>query len=299
MASTFSSWLLKSRYIALVLATGFAALAIAPAPASAQNGASVSDDAKDSKDTSLGPPTIPVDQIIQKFAAKEEEFKEERENFTYKQTVLVQTLDDDNRVDGEYLDKVDVDFTADGKRTEKGTYEPPSTLERVMLTDEDLHDFAQLYPFVLTTTELPDYNITYVDHRPLDELTTYIFDVAPKSIAKKQRFFQGRIWVDDKDFQIVKTYGKPVGYAKKKNGMAEQQFPHFETFRENIEGKYWFPTYSRADEMLHFGSGNDVHIRVKVRYEDYRRYRGSGRIISSQPEPQTQQPPPQPPAQTK
>jgi hypothetical protein len=221
---------------------------------------------------SLGPPTIPIDQIIQKFAAKEAEFKTERDNFTYVQTFVVQTLDDSNRVDGEYRLKSDIVFSPDGKRYEKVTYAPQPTLERLDLTEEDFNDLIRIYPFVLTTTELPYYNIKYVDHQPLDELTTYVFDVSPKAIGKGQRFFEGRIWVEDKDLQIVKTYGKPVGYAKKGKRGEEQVFPHFETFRENVEGKYWFPTYTRSDEMLHFGPGNDVHFRMTVKYEDYKRY---------------------------
>jgi hypothetical protein len=222
--------------------------------------------------TSLGPPTIPVEEIIQKFAAKEGEFRTERENFTYKQTFVFQTLDEDSRVDGEYKLKSDIDFDAGGKRIERVTYAPQSTLQRVDLTQEDFDDLAHIFPFVLTTTDLSNYDIKYVDHRPLDELTTYVFDVSPKSIGKKQRFFEGRVWVDDKDFQIVKTYGKAVGYAKKSKFGNEQFFPHFETFRENIEGKYWFPTYTRSDEMVHLGPGEDLHIRMTVKYEDYKRY---------------------------
>jgi hypothetical protein len=267
MASNLLSWL--ARHLgcaAAVFVFGLVAV-VAPPRAVAQGGPV----AEGAKSPSLPPPTVPIEEIIQKFAAKETEFKAERENFTYKQTFRVQTLDEDNRVDGEYLMKSDIDFNPDGKRTEVVTYAPQPTLERISLSEEDLSDLEHLYPFVLTTTELSNYDIKYVDHRPLDDLTTYVFDVAPKSIGKNQRLFEGRIWVDDKDLQIVKTYGKPVGYAKKKSGM-NQAFPHFETFRENIEGKYWFPTYTRADEMLHFGPGSDVHIRVMAKYEDYKRY---------------------------
>jgi len=245
-----------------------------------------------SKDTSLGPPTVPIDQIIQKFAAKEGEFKTERENFTYKQTFLVQTVDEDNRVDGEYQMKSDIDFTPEGKRTELVTYAPQPTLERVMLSQEDFNDLVHVYPFVLTTTDLPNYDVKYVDHRPLDELAAYVFDVTPKTMAKGQRYFEGRIWVDDKDFQIVKTYGKPVGYAKKSKNGSDQAFPHFETFRENIEGKYWFPTYTRADEVLHFGPGSDVHIRIKVKYEDYKRYGVTTKITPMGRAPETPAPAP-------
>jgi hypothetical protein len=231
-------------------------------------------------ETSLGPPTEQIDQIIQKFAAKEAEFKAERENFTYKQTFVFQTLDEDNRVDGEYRLKSDVEFNPDGKRVEVVTYAPQSTLQRVDLTQEDFNDLEHIFPFVLTTAELPNYDVKYVDHKPLDELTTYVFDVAPKTVGKKERFFEGRIWVDDKDFQIVKTYGKAVGYAKKNKG-AEQFFPHFETFRENIEGKYWFPTYTRSDEIVHIGPGSDLHVRMTVKYEDYKRYGVTTKITPS------------------
>jgi len=221
--------------------------------------------------TSLGAPTIPVDEIIQKFAAREAEFKTERENYTYTQTFIAQTLDDNGRVDGEYRMVTDIVFTPAGKRYEKDVYRPVPTLDRLQFTQEDFNDLENLYPFVLTTEDLPKYEVKYVDHVPLDELTTYVFDMAPKTTEKNQRYFKGRIWVDDKDFQIVKTFGQPVGYVKKKKNTDEALFPHFETFRENIEGKYWFPTYTRADEVLPF-KDNPVHLRVTVRYENYKRF---------------------------
>jgi hypothetical protein len=128
----------------------------------------------------------------------------------------------------------------------------------------------------LTSDDIGKYDVKYIDHVQLDELTTYVFDVAPKTLEKNQRYFQGRIWVDDKDFQIVKTFGKPV-YAKSRS-TDNQAFPRFETFRENIEGKYWFPTYTRANEMLRFKGQEDVHIRMTVRYENYKRFGVTVRI---------------------
>jgi hypothetical protein len=234
----------------------------------------------------LGAPSIPVDEIIKKFAAKESEFKIERENFTYTQTFICQTLDDSDRVDGEYRLTSDIVFSPTGKRYEKVTSAPAPTLERVELTQEDFNDLEHLYPFSLTTEDMSKYNIKYVDHVQLDELTTYTFDVAPKTVEKNQRYFQGRIWVDDKDLQIVKTFGRPVGYSKKK-GDEEQLFPQFETFRENIEGKYWFPTYSRANEVLRFRSG-PVHLRVTVKYENYQRFGVTVKIGAAK---ETQAPP--------
>jgi hypothetical protein len=220
-------------------------------------------------DSALGPPTIPIDEIIQKFAAREAEFKTERDNFTYTQTFTIQTLDSSNRPDGEYTMTSEIVFTPSGKRFEKVTRAPAPTLERISLSQQDLDDLEHVQPFVLTTTELPKYNIKYVDHVQLDELSAYVFEVAPKTLEKNQRYFQGRIWVEDKDLEIVKSDGKAVPDIHK--GGQENVFPRFETFRENVEGHFWFPTYTRSNDILHFRDG-DIPIRMVVKYEDYKRF---------------------------
>ena len=98
-----------------------------------------------------------------------------------------------------------------------------------------------------------------------------------KAMVKGERYFEGQVWVDDRDFQIVKTYGKGVGIVKKGN-----EFPKFETYREQIDGKYWFPTYTRADDTLHFpdGSGGERPQRISmlVRYQDYKRFAAESTI---------------------
>ena len=215
------------------------------------------------------PPAMPVEQIIQKFAQREEEFRKERDNFTYTQMFVIQTIDMDGQPDGQYRMTSDILFTPAGKRYEKVTDAPPPTLQRISLSQQDLDDLEHVQPFVLTTAELPKYNVTYVGREQLDELSTYVFDVAPRAIEKNQRYFQGRIWVDDKDLNIVKTDGKAVPDIKKKG--QENVFPRFETFRENIEGHFWFPIYTRSNDTLHFSTG-DVPIRMTVRYTNYKRF---------------------------
>src|SRR5229473_689905 len=195
------------------------------------------------------PPALPVEQIIQKFGERELEFKKERDNFTYTQTFVIQTLDDDGRPDGEYRLTSDILFTPEGKRYEKVISAPPPTLERIQLTQQDMDDLVHVQPFVLTT---------------------YVYNVAPKKIEKKQRYFQGRIWFDDTDLQSVKSYGKAVPDVVTKKGV-EGAFPLFETFRENIEGHYWFPIYTRSDDVLRFSSGS-VRIHMTVRYANYKRF---------------------------
>jgi hypothetical protein len=221
------------------------------------------------------PPSIPVDQIIQRFSDRESEFKIERGNYTYSQTFSIQTIDDDNRPDGEYRMSSEIVFTPDGKRFEHVVFAPQPTLQRIILSEQDLDDVRNVQPFVLTKEDLPKYNVTYVGRQQVDELSCYVFDVAPKTIEKKQRYFQGRVWVDDKDLQIVMSDGKAVPDIINKNN--ENVFPRFRTYRQNIEKGYWFPVYTRADDYLHFREG-DVHIRMTIRYSNYKRYGSTVKI---------------------
>jgi hypothetical protein len=215
------------------------------------------------------PKGITPDEIIQRFAAKEKEFKEARDQYTYRQTVKVETLDGDT-VDGEYQEVFDVTFDDEGKKLKTVVFAPQDTLRRIAMTQQDMDDIENRLPFVLTSDEINEYNILYVGQQHEDELRCYVFDIAPKQIEGKKRYFQGRIWVDDKDFQIVKTYGKSVPDIKKKKDN-ENLFPKFTTWREQIDDKYWFPTYTRAEDTLQFSSGG-VKIREIVKYENYKKF---------------------------
>jgi len=242
-----------------------------PQPAAPASPAPAAKPQSESGTISHEPPALPVEQIIQKFGEREMEFKKERDNYTYNQSFVVQVIDSDGQVAGEHRMTSDILFTPDGKRYEKVTSAPPPTLERagMSLSQQDLDDVEHVQPFVLTSTDLPKYDVKYVGREQLDELSTYVFDVAPKKIEKNQRYCQGRIWVDDKDLNIVKSDGKAVPDIIKKNN--ENIFPRFETFRENIEGHYWFPTYTRADDVLHFSTG-PIHMRMTIRYANYKRF---------------------------
>ena len=215
------------------------------------------------------PPGVPVPEIIQKFTEHEEEFRKERDNFTYTQIFVFQELDEDDRPDGEYRLTSDILFTPAGKRYEKVLEAPSPSLKRITMSQQDFDDIEKVWPLVLTPSDLPKYDVKYVGREQVDEISTYVFDIAPLKLEKGQRYFQVRVWVEDKDLQIVKTHGKATGLLKKKE---DQAFPIFETFRENIEGHYWFPTYTRADDYLRFKSGQAVHIRLSVRYQNYKRF---------------------------
>jgi hypothetical protein len=222
------------------------------------------------------PQGISVQELIQKFAAKEAVFKDARNHYTYTQEITVETLDG-NTVDGEFKETTDVLYDDHGNRIEKVTYAPQSTLSRIIMTKEDFDDFRNRLPFVLTSQDLGEYNILYAGQQRVDELQTYVFDVAPKKVEKNggPRFFQGRIWVDNQDFQIVKTCGKNVPDIRKHD--EENLTPRFVTYREQVDGQYWFPTYTRADDVLNF-SGGPVQVREIVKYTNYKRFGVSTKI---------------------
>jgi hypothetical protein len=249
------------------LALGFLALNLASI-AAAQRGESELD--------SSPPQGISEQEIIQKFAAREKEFKIARENYAYRQSLTVQTLDGDT-VNGEFKEVEDVLFDDKGKRIEHVVFAPQSSLVGISMTKEDYDDIRNRMPFVLTSDEIPEYQILYVGKQRIDEIGTYVFDVAPKQIEKNKRYFQGRIWVDDQDFQIVKTYGKNVPDLGVKKRGQENLFPNFTTWRDRVDNKYWFPVYTKVDDVLHFSSG-DIHIKQIVKYTDYKRFGSNVKI---------------------
>lgn len=215
-------------------------------------------------------------EIIQKFAAKETEFAQARNNYVWRQTVKLEELDSNGNPTGAKWDLMeDVLFDDRGRRVEKVVWAPVPTLRNIILTPEDEQDLRNVQPFVMTTAEIPDYQVDYLGREKVDEIGCFVFSVKPKKLTPGKRYFEGQIWVDDRDYQIVKSYGKGVGVLKKSS---DNQFPKFETYREQIDGKYWFPTYTHADDTLHFKTGENQRIRMIVKYQDYKRYVGKSSI---------------------
>lgn len=220
--------------------------------------------------TSPGPPPVNPQEIIRKFSQKESEFLKARSNYTYRQTVRIQELDaDGNPTGGKYEMVEDIIFTPDGKRAEKVVKAPPNTLRNILLTPEDEQDLRNVQPFVLNAETIDKYIVTYMGRQQVDEIPCYLFSVKPREMVKGERYFEGEIWVDDRDLQIVKTYGKGVGRLRRNE---DNQFPKFETYREQIDGKYWFPTYTVANDTLHFQTGPQ-RIKMVVKYQDYKQFK--------------------------
>ncbi len=236
---------------------------------------------------------MPVEELIKKFAAREDELKAARNNYTYTQKVLVKEYESTGEEGGQFQQTSDIVFTPEGKRYEKVTRAPQSTLVNLQMTAEDFKDIEDIQPFVLTTKELTKYNIAYVKHEPLDELTCYVFDVSPKQIEKNKAYFEGRIWVEDQGLNIVKSYGRALHGLKVKKGEPGQLFPRFETIRENITADIWFPTYTHADDVLHFQNG-DLRIVETIRYSNYKYFGSTIKIVpQKQPDHEELREPPQ------
>jgi hypothetical protein len=268
---------------AALLALSLSCVALAAPPAHAQ-------------DSSAGfgrldptpPANITTDDIIKKFAERETEFAHARENYTFTQTVKVDTINDDvGKVDGEYQQITDITFNREGRRQEHVVFAPPNTLDQgmnggIIMTPADFDEIEHRLPFVFTNDNLPQYDLTYLGRQKVDELDTYVFSAAPKRFEKGKHYFQGKLWVDQQDFQIVLINGKTVPQDTRPGH--EDLQPPFTTYYEQVDGKYWFPTYTKAEGNLHFAAthgalSQDVHIRSIVKYTEYKQFRATTRLI--------------------
>jgi len=216
-----------------------------------------------------------VDRILKAFTAKETEFRLALNQYSFKRDAVLQSIGMGGQVTGEYKRVSYFTFDDQGNRYEKISFFPMPSFSAV--TQEDLDDLGGIQPFALEPSKLSKYDIRYVGKEKIDELNLYVFDVNPKVIPdpkkSKERLFVGRVWVEDQDLQIVKTKGKGVPETK------INKFPVVETYREQFGGRYWFPTYSYADEELIFDSGDVLHVRMKVRYSDFAPARADVKII--------------------
>jgi hypothetical protein len=232
-------------------------------------------------------PSLPTgltpEQIIAKFGERESAFAKARNEYTYRQTVKIDTINDDTgKPDGEYLQVNDIVFSDNGARSERVVFAPANSIQKVIMTENDFDDIVKRLPFVLTTPELPQYDLTYLGRQKVDDIDTYVFDCKPKELVKGKRYFQGKVWVDQQQFEIVLINGKAVPDNLRRGH--EDLSPPYTTYYQEVDAGYWFPVYTKADGILHFPGGTgylaqDVHLRYVVKYEDYKRFHAKSRII--------------------
>lgn len=223
-----------------------------------------------------------IDRIIKKFTANEGEFREALKNYVFNRFATVHIIGLGGQIAGTYRRDSFMTFKEDGSRFERVLFAPVATTPPGFVTPEDLEDLGGVTPFALEPSAINQYNFVYLGTEKIDELNLYVFDVTPKIIPdpkkSKLRLFTGRVWVDVDDLMIVKSKGKAVPETK------DNKFPVVDTTREQIDGKYWFPSDARSDDELVFGDGNVVKIRMRVKYTDYKIGRSEVRILDDEPE---------------
>jgi hypothetical protein len=214
-----------------------------------------------------------IDRIVKKFTDNEAIFRQALNQYAFNRSATIQTIGMGGQITGVYRRDSFMTFKEAGERIEKISFNPISTLQDVTVSPEDIDNLGGVNPFAIEPQYVSNYSFAYLGKEKIDELDLYVFDVTPKTLPNpkksNQKYFSGRIWVDDRDLMIVKSKGKALPEGKDMQGI-EQRFAVIETWRENIDGKYWFPSYSSADDELVFDSGQSVKLKVRVKYNNYR-----------------------------
>ncbi len=214
------------------------------------------------------PPSLPPAQIISAFTKKEDLYQAERPLYSYRRTIKIQEFGPDGHPSGEYNATYQAVRSADGQLYERAIAAPETSLQYLQFEPEDAHYFTSIPEFPLTTEQLKNYNVQYLGTEKVDEIDCYIFQVHPKTLDRKHPYFDGVLWVDQKYLEVVKTYGKWITDLGPMHP-GSLPFGMFETYRENVDGKYWFPDYSRSDDVYKL-KDREIPIRVTIKWSDFK-----------------------------
>src|ERR1035437_3813123 len=133
---------------------------------------------------------------------------------------------------------------------------PSNALKNLILTEQDFEDIRNIQPLVLTEDRVWNYETKFRGDETVDEVDCWVLQVRPRQILQGQRFFDGMIWVDKKEYL----------------------FPLFTTIRKPLDGKHWFPVYTYADDTLQFRTGPQ-RIRLRIAYSGYKRVGAESTLI--------------------
>jgi hypothetical protein len=215
------------------------------------------------------PPSLPEAEIVKRFSQKEDEYILSRTHYSYRKTIRIQEFGADGQPSGEFVLVTQPGRDAEGKLFEKVVEKPHSTLPHLFLRAEDLDGLQRIPSFPLTTSQLAKYDLKYLGKEQVDEVDCYIFQAKPKGVERVKAYFDGILWVDAKYLEVVKTYGKWVTDQGDVHTIADLPFSLFETYRENVDGKYWFPSYSRSDDTLNL-KGLEIPVRIVIKWTDFK-----------------------------
>lgn len=202
-------------------------------------------------------------------AHRESETETERNEYMYRQTVTIEELDTSGAARGAYREVRDIIFSPKHERTEELVGTPNNGLKRLAMTDEDFRDVREIQPLVLTEDRLWNYETRFRGEEAVDDVDCWVLQARPRQILDGQRFFDGLLWVDKKDYNIVRMEGQAVPQIR--TTRTENLFPRFTTIRKPIDGRHWFPIYTYADDTLQFRTGGQ-RIRLRIAYGNYQRF---------------------------
>jgi hypothetical protein len=214
-------------------------------------------------------PSEPPPNLVKLVSQRETETETERNEFTYRQKVTLEELDDRGAIRGIYQETRDVIFSPQHERTERFVDKPENGLKFLKLTEEDFRDIRDIQPVVLTQDRVWNYESRFKGEEKMDGVDCWVLQVRPRQILQNQRFFDGLIWVEKQGYNIVRMEGRAVPEIR--TTKSENLFPRFTTIRKPVNGKYWFPAYTYADDTLQFRTGPQRE-RLRITYSDYKRF---------------------------
>ena len=211
----------------------------------------------------------PPPDLAKRVAHRESETEAERNEYTYRQTVTIEELDDRGGMRGQYREVRDIIFSPKHERNEELVGKPQKNLKNLIMTDEDFADIRDIQPLVLTEDRLWNYETKFRGEETMDEVDCWVLQVRPRQILEAQRFFEGTVWVDKEGYNIVRMQGQAVPQIRSMK--SENLFPRFTTIRKPVDGTHWFPLYTYADDTLQFRTGPQRE-RLRIAYSNYKRF---------------------------
>lgn len=214
-------------------------------------------------------PELRPEEVIARLIERETEAKRARDTSTFIEEVRIKLVTEYGATRGEYRRSAQLSYNEKGVLVEDFVQEK-STLDAIQLTTADYFDLQNLYQFFLTAENQPKYKLKYKGMEKVDELNTYVFEIAPEKDPDPKRLtarlIRGKIWVDDHDFQIVQVRAKTLPDTPQ-----NQSLP-FETLYTFVDDKYWLPAYTSVTGPLATQTGL-YKFELTAEYSGYKKKR--------------------------
>lgn len=218
--------------------------------------------------TSASTQKLSPDEILKKAGENGKDLLAALRHYTYYAELTLETINQADIITGKYYRFSAVSYDKEGKRQEKLFEQKSSLPEDAYIGSNSANNLVRVYHFMVTPETLAQYEFNYIGREQVDELNTYVFDVKPKiqlpdPRKSSDRYLKGRVWIDDRDLQVVKVAGNAVPEQN------DHRTPHFETYFQNYD-QYWFPSYTSADDQVRVNS-RLARVIVKARFTGYKK----------------------------